>query len=391
MVDGRPTEQKFIQVLDNDSADALLSKENSLFGRIKRAIVGVPVYDGHPDLKDHAPETLCNAGRKNTIGVVNKVRKGARGIEGRFSLTPEGAAAVANGSKYPSALWLVQPDGRRGDAILAKPFKLLSVGLTAYPNISGVESLANAKGAGFSPTHTPAPGEEIQKEPAMNKLIQAWLLAQGITLANEATDQQVLEALQKHVTGKTGEVTALGNEKSTLAGKITTLESNVTALTNEKTALANEVTGLKAQVTALGNENTGLRKCRATAVVDLVIQKGKLPVAKRDETIAALANAKGGVIKVDGKDVTQTDEQAFEAQAEKLLGAANIIRLPTDTQSGKVLANELPVSDLRKAHLTAMEEHMEKTGEMDVVKAHEAVKAANPAMKAAFDCAVGAK
>jgi predicted RNA binding protein YcfA (HicA-like mRNA interferase family) len=79
-VKGVPTLQTFIQVLDNDSADALMAKENSFFRKIKRAIVGIPVYGSkgvpHPDLQDHAPETLSNArGEKKVIGVVDQVRK----------------------------------------------------------------------------------------------------------------------------------------------------------------------------------------------------------------------------------------------------------------------------------------------------------------------------
>ncbi|HEY3857701.1 MAG TPA: hypothetical protein VGO67_25235 [Verrucomicrobiae bacterium] len=142
---GRVVEEKFIQVLDNESADRLLSRENSLFRRIRRAMVGVPVYRGHPDLKDYAPETAGAFSRKEIIGTIDRLRKTGRGIEAHFVLTPAGADAVEReGCKYPSALWFAQPIGRRGEATLARPFKLLSAGLTAHPNICGVESLANA-------------------------------------------------------------------------------------------------------------------------------------------------------------------------------------------------------------------------------------------------------
>src|SRR5580658_8371197 len=142
---GAMQREQFIQVLDHQSADQLLSRENSLFRRIRRAVVGIPVYKGHPDLRDYAPETAGAAVKKEIIGAIDRVRKTGRGIEAHFGLTPAGADAVENeGCKYPSALWLVQPIGARGDATLARPFKLLSAGLTAHPNICGVESLANA-------------------------------------------------------------------------------------------------------------------------------------------------------------------------------------------------------------------------------------------------------
>jgi hypothetical protein len=144
---GRVVEEKFIQVLDNESADRLLSRENSLFRRIRRAMVGIPVYKGHPDLKDYAPETAGVSVKKEIIGTIDRLRKTGRGIEAHFVLTPAGADAVEReGCKFPSALWFAQPFGRRGEAILARPFKLLSAGLTAHPNICGVESLANAAG-----------------------------------------------------------------------------------------------------------------------------------------------------------------------------------------------------------------------------------------------------
>src|ERR1700683_1563181 len=96
----RAVEERFIQVLDNAAAEALVKKENGIFRRIKRAIVGIPVYAGHPDLADHAPETLAGRGgssasrEKKQIGIVDKVRRGRRGSGARFGLSPEGAEAV---------------------------------------------------------------------------------------------------------------------------------------------------------------------------------------------------------------------------------------------------------------------------------------------------------
>jgi hypothetical protein len=177
-INGIPTEQKFLQVLDNASADKLMDNESGLFRTLKRALVGIPVYLGHPDLVEHSPETLANVGRKQDAGVVDKVRKGDRGIEAHFVLNQVGATAVENGAKFPSALWLVLPNGEtKNGAAVCHPFKLLSVGLTDRPNISGVESLANARGA----------ETQTQTEPDM-KLLAGWLLAQGVALANVETE-----------------------------------------------------------------------------------------------------------------------------------------------------------------------------------------------------------
>ena len=339
IVNGRPREQKFIQILDNAAADQLLDKENGFFRKMARAIIGIPVYKGHPDLPDHAPETLANRKeKKEVIGVVDEVRKGARGIEGHFNLTPGGADAVENeGCKYPSALWLVLPNGRRGGATLCRPFKLLSVGLTPWPNISGVESLANTKGS----------SAEEQTEPGM-KLIIGFLAGKGLALANaeSATETQVLEALEKFHSAQAGAVVALGNENATLAGQIT-------ALTNERDAAI--------------TENAALQKARAAATVDLAITKGRLHLSERDAQIAALENSND-----------------FAAAAKLLFNKARVARTAGDAQSGKILANEMSDDDVRGTYCDAVEKHMKDTGESNPVKAHHAVMRAFPALAEAL-------
>ena len=63
---------------DNDSAAALLSAENTLFRKLRRAVVGIPVYNGkagHPDTRNFAPETLANSQKTEVIGVIHQERK----------------------------------------------------------------------------------------------------------------------------------------------------------------------------------------------------------------------------------------------------------------------------------------------------------------------------
>ncbi len=354
---GTLVEEKFVQVLDDESAEQLLSRENSIFRRIRRAVVGIPVYKGHPDLRDYAPETAGGAGKKEIIGTIDKVRKTARGIEAHFVLTPAGADAVENeGCKYPSALWLVQPIGQRGEAILARPFKLLSAGLTAHPNITGVESLANARGAGAE-TSSVAKAMEDTKEPDM-KLIAGWLLAQGAALANAdcPTESQVLEALQKLHTAKAGEVTSLGNERSTLAGENARLKSQIATLNTSATTLENERADLKAQIDSL-------KSGRAAAVVDLAIARGKLNVAERAARIEALENG-----------------QDFEKEAAALLASATRYRTAASAESGKILSNQGADGDPREEYCASVERYMKETGETDPIKAHHAVMQRNPGL-----------
>ncbi len=290
MVNGKPQRQAFIQVVDEQAVTDLLANEQGggVWQKIKRALIKRPVFKGHPDLKQHAPDSLDNhSGPAIPIGLVAANRKGPRGLEARFDLTEEGATAVENeGCKYPSALWLVKPTGETRDgAIVMRPFKILSVGLTATPNISGVDSLANAK------PNTPAAEATQQNQDTMKQLIIGWLAAQSIAVANDATDQVVLDAINKAYLGKAGEVTALGNEKATLSTQATALQNEKAALTTERDQLK---TQLSEKTTALENTNTALaneRKDRITARVDLAIAQGKLAIADRETKITALGNS----------------------------------------------------------------------------------------------------
>jgi hypothetical protein len=289
---GRLERQVFLQVVDEPAVEELLANENGpgVFQRLKRALIKRPVFKGHPDLAQHAPETVAN-GREPAvpIGVVAANRKGPRGLETRFDLTPDGAAAVENeGCKFPSALWLVKPTGEvRDGATVVRPFKILSVGLTATPNISGVDSLANAK------PNTPAASNTDPTTPndTMKQLLIGWLAAQGVILANDATDQAVLEAAQKQMTSRLSEITTLGNERANL-------NTRVTALENEKATLATERDQLKTKLgekeTALGNEQSAHKATARKLIearVDLHITQGKLAVAERAAKITALENS----------------------------------------------------------------------------------------------------
>lgn len=340
---GRMLREQFIQVLDHQSADQLLSRENSLFRRIRRAVVGIPVYKGHPDLGDYSPESSQRSTKKEIIGTIDKVRKTERGLEAHFVLTPAGADAVEReGCKYPSALWYVQPVGGRGNAVVARPFKLLSAGLTAHPNISGVESLANARPAGLT--------QEPNKEPDM-KLIADWLRAHGAAFdhADSPAEFEILAAMQKLYASTSGEAEALGNENSTLNGENAGLKVRLSDLQSTTAALENENGALKSQAVLD-------RKGRAAALVDLAIARGKVAVAERPARLLSLENS--------------TD---FESAVAAMLDAPARFRTTGSAESGKILANDGAMGDARTEYCAAVERLMKETGETDPVKAHHSV------------------
>ena len=382
--DGVAKVKKFIQALDNESADALVGKENSFFGRLKRALIGVPVYKLHGDVKDVDPKSLANSAEKIKVGVVDQIRKSGRGIEAHFALDNDGAEAVKDGYKFPSAYWWVLPVGLENDSIIAKPFKLISVALTQFPNISGVESLANSGDRLSLTATTDEQKQKIKTEPDM-KMIAGWLIANGVALANtgEPTEIQVLDGLKTLFTSKAGEVTALANEKSQLTGitsnfrrkaatfavdcallggrlPATERDNKILALENAKDfdAEVNAILSGKIvdKVTALENDITLARQQRAELAVDLIIQRGKLSVAQRNDTITALANAAD-----------------FTAEFKKLSEAANVVKTGADFAGNKqVSALENEATALANEYKKAIDAELPEAGH-NISEAHRRV------------------
>jgi hypothetical protein len=277
---GREIQQDFLQIVDEAAVDEIIANEQSLFSRMKRFFMKRPVYRGHPDFKKFVPDVIANQAPMTPLGTVDEYRKSERGLEVRLGLVESGAQAVSeDGCKYTSALVSVR---RAGDPVNGvqpvRVCKILSVGLTPRPNISGVDSLANAR------ANTPAANNPQQKDEEMKALLIGWLAAQGITLANDAAEQTVFDAVTKAWVNRGTELTTLGNEKSTLNGEVTTLKNEKTTLTTERDRLK---TDLGTAQTALANE----RKARAEALVDLAIAQGKVAPADRDARITKLTGA----------------------------------------------------------------------------------------------------
>jgi hypothetical protein len=286
--DGQVLQETFVQIFDEAAVDTVLANEqgDGLFARIKRALIKRPIYNGHPDIRLYAPETVSLGNDKLIpLGLNEGCRRTARGLEFKPLLVPAGAEAVEQqGCKYPSGLFLLKRTGqiREDGAIEVRPFKLASIGLTQHPNISGVDSLANAK------PNQPAAKQTETKDDTMKQLLIGWLAAQGVALANDATDQQAFDAFTKHMGTQIASLTALGNDKQSLSGSVTSLTTDRDAQKKRAddavTALANERTALQAE-----------RKSRCELVVDLAIAQGRLDVASRDAKVTglvALANDK---------------------------------------------------------------------------------------------------
>lgn len=118
----------------------------------------------------------------------------------------------------------------------------------------------------------------------IKNMLIGWLAARGVSLANDASDQAVVSAVQTAATADSGQINALGNEKSGLEGRVTALENErnteKTRADQAATALSNEQTARKAE-----------RKGRAEAMTDLAIHRGILTIAERESQVTALENS----------------------------------------------------------------------------------------------------
>jgi hypothetical protein len=287
--------ETWIQVLDKPAATQMANQFNGLVGRLRRAIRSVPVYVGHPDLATVSPETAAAIGDMTPVGATNRLQARDDGLYAQLSLFPSGQAAVENdGLKKLSPLWWVEPIGAAaavGQPIRCRPHTLISIALTDQPNLAGGEALANQTRTpeGVTPSagsgaRSASYGDSSEDLTHMKHLLIGLLAAQGVVLANDATDDTVFARINERLTKLNGDLTALGNEKATLTSRVAGLEADLTA---EKAARTKADGDLAAARTALGNE----RKARATALVDLAIHKGQLPIADRDVRITALFTA----------------------------------------------------------------------------------------------------
>jgi hypothetical protein len=241
-----------LQRFGRHQAEEIVANYKSLWSRIKRAVVGLPIFKGHPD---HVAFANIHTD-KTEYGQIADLEARDDGLWMKPVLSGAGADLVLGGLKFVSPNWRARMvglanDGRR----IFEPALLDSVGLTAKPNIPG-PSLANSAPAG-------AAENQPQLPPEMDKLkIIALLAALGRPLANEATESEINEAL--------GAVTPVAAEL--------VKRPEATALANEttaRTAAETRVTDLTAQ---LANE----RKARIGLLVDAAVREGRITEANRD-------------------------------------------------------------------------------------------------------------
>ncbi len=287
-----------LQRFGREEADAMVGYFKSTWNRIKRAVVGMPIFRGHPDLAAVANEYPDKA----VYGTIADLEARDDGLYLRPILSEAGAALVnEKGLKFFSPHWLARKlEPKNGRPVFAPAF-LVSIGLTDRPNISGT-SLVNdqTKSASTMPT---------------------WLLAL-LGLANEATEAQVKTKVTDLLARP--ETTALANEttarnaaesKATeLAGKLTAAE---TALANERTALVNA------------------RKAHAETLVAGAVRDGRITEASRAVWLGrlerdfaaestALANERvGGAVKTAPRTADLGNRKAASPASDRFVALVN--------------------------------------------------------------------
>lgn len=250
-----------MQKFHREQAEAIANAFNAIAGRLKRAVCGLPIFKGHPDV----PALANQYPDKTEKGQIAAVEVRPEGMALKLILSEAGADLVAKGWKFISPFWLanviaVGSDGRKTFA----PSVLRSVGLVSKPNIPS-PSLANAASAA---------NHKTTMDPEMLKLLG---------LAENATPAQIVAAIKTLHTN----AGSLANEQSahtTAKTALTTAEGKIVLLEN---AAKTHTTDLTAAQTALANE----RKARVDDAVALAIRTGRcLEAEKETWTNRLLAN-----------------------------------------------------------------------------------------------------
>jgi hypothetical protein len=238
---------------------------------------------------------------------------------------------------------LPQENGKR----IFRPDKLKSAGLTPFPNLP-VEHVNDR-----DKTKTTIPTE-------MNKkIIIEFLALHGVQFANDATDDQIAEALKTLGTkAKTAET--LAAEKAQWANENAALTATTTGLTNSVTQLTSERDAFK---TSFANE----RQARIDTLIGTALQEGRITAADKATW--------EGRLKVEAQFANEADALA------KLPKVVKTASVTLDMGGRKV---EIANAQERQEAVTRLVNAEMATNGGDYNRAYATVQKANPALFAAM-------
>jgi hypothetical protein len=226
---------------------------------LRRFLRGCPIYVGHPDV----PEIGARYPDKSPKGVFADLAERGGAFCGMPVFTNEGSELVET-RRYRalSGRWLAEPcgeaAGKDGRTLpVFRPTRLLSAGLTNQPNLP-VQLL-----------------NEARAEQSLTTLMKGKIITlcgtAGVTLANDATDEQIAAALEQ-LASKAASAATLANEKSSL-------EAAAASLASERDAARAEFAGERA--------------AHIEALLNAAIGAGRIAAAEREGWAARLGNAAG--------------------------------------------------------------------------------------------------
>ncbi|MDR0728424.1 MAG: hypothetical protein LBF21_02350 [Puniceicoccales bacterium] len=163
-----------LQCIDRAAAQAMVEHFKSFRGRLRRRFGGLPVYIGHPD----DPQLRQQPGHQDTraYGWIQDLEAREDGLHGLVKWSDAGLELLHNAFfKFFSPRWEMQAIGPGQ----FKPVRLLSIGLTNYPNIPG-DAIANQ---GVNRAEAPAPA--IREETSQEKVFQEEDIREKTSLSRE--------------------------------------------------------------------------------------------------------------------------------------------------------------------------------------------------------------
>lgn len=364
---GEWAHEEGLQRFGRAEAEEMVRYFKTTWNTLKRAITGLPIYRGHPDLADELRKkraALANEAARRALdariaeferrwpdrreyGSIADLEAREDGLYLRPVLTPAGAALVNEGLTFFSPHWLGRALGAAGGRPVYGPAFLLSIGLTDNPNIAGT-SLVNS---------APAVGANLNPNPKTT--MPQWLI-EMLGLANEAAETQETKAKALVASLlKRPEPTALANETTARS----TAETKVAELTTQLADERARATQLAEEKTALANERAAAIKGRNEALVGAAIREGRIQEASKPVWLArlerdfaaesvALAN-ESGALKTVPKTGDLGDRKAQATASSKFTALVNERVVKTGeswdaawhavkrTAEGKALHNEM--------------------------------------------------
>ncbi|MDR3143744.1 MAG: phage protease [Puniceicoccales bacterium] len=176
-----------LQCIDRVAVQAMVEHFKSFRGRLRRRFGGLPVYIGHPD----DPQLRQQPGHQDTRAYawIQDLEAREDGLHGLIKWSDAGLELLRNAFfKFFSPRWEMQVIGPGQ----FRPIRLLSIGLTNYPNIPG-DAIANQEVSegkapaavtreeayGTSPGHPVPADDTLRKETGISAELEHFL-AQGL-------------------------------------------------------------------------------------------------------------------------------------------------------------------------------------------------------------------